>query len=97
MDFVRWFKNQGYISEISKSVFLDVFTMDDKQFVLTKRIAKHGRQAVIIIPKILEEDLKPGTIVKMTLDILKKPSGFLGHRKSEGFSRVIKKKAEVEG
>lgn len=46
--------------------------MDNKQFVLTKRIAKHGRQAIIVIPKILESELEPGTIVKMTLDIIKK-------------------------
>ena len=55
-----------------KKRVLDEFTMKNNQFVLTKRIAKHGRQAVIIIPKILESELKPGTIVKMTLDILKK-------------------------
>ncbi len=46
--------------------------MDDKQFVLTKRIAKHGSQSIIVIPRILEQDLKPGTIVKLTLDVLKK-------------------------
>ncbi len=46
--------------------------MENSQFVLTKRIAKHGRQSIIVIPKILEEDLKPGTIVKMTLDVMKK-------------------------
>ena len=45
--------------------------MNDKQFVLTKKIAKHGNQAVIVIPKILEEELKPQTIVKLTIDVLK--------------------------
>ena len=55
-----------------KKRVLNEFTMKNNQFVLTKRIAKQGRQAVIIIPKILESELKPGTIVKMTLDILKK-------------------------
>ena len=42
-----------------------------KQFVLTKRIAKHGSQSIIIIPRILEDELKPGIIVKVTLDVLK--------------------------
>ncbi|MBR9691652.1 hypothetical protein GOV06_02605 [Candidatus Woesearchaeota archaeon] len=64
--------------------------MKHSQFILTKRIAKHGSQSIIVIPRILEENLKPGTIVKMTLDILKKPEGFLGHRKSKRFSRVLK-------
>ena len=45
--------------------------MKDKQFVLFKKIAKHGSQSIIIIPRILESDLKPGTIVKMTLDVMK--------------------------
>ena len=42
-----------------------------KQFILTKKIAKHGKQAIIVIPKILEQDLKPKTIVKLTIDVLK--------------------------
>ena len=41
-----------------------------KQFILTKKIAKHGNQAIIVIPKILEEYLKPQTIVKLTIDVL---------------------------
>jgi hypothetical protein len=40
------------------------------QYTLTKRIAKHGRQSIIVIPKILENNLKPGTIVKLTVDIV---------------------------
>ncbi len=67
------FINTWCISDVSKKeLVLDDFTMKNDQFVLTKRIAKHGRQAVIVIPKILESELEPGTIVKMTLDIIKK-------------------------
>ena len=40
------------------------------QYVLTKRIAKHGSQAIIVIPRLLEHKLKPGTIIKLTVDIL---------------------------
>jgi hypothetical protein len=40
------------------------------QFIITKKIAKHGKQAIIVIPRMLEGELKPGTIVKITLDIL---------------------------
>ena len=39
-------------------------------FKLTKKIAKHGNQAVIIIPTILQEHLKPGTIVEIDISIL---------------------------
>ena len=40
-------------------------------YVITKKIAKHGRQSIILVPKILEEDLKPGTIVKLTIEAMK--------------------------
>lgn len=39
-------------------------------FTITKKIAKHGKQAIIVIPKILQEDLKPNTIVKLNIEIL---------------------------
>ncbi|HLD88815.1 MAG TPA: hypothetical protein VI894_01265 [Candidatus Nanoarchaeia archaeon] len=42
------------------------------QYIITKKIAKHGNQAIIVIPKMLQEDLKPNTIVKVTLDVIKK-------------------------
>jgi len=40
------------------------------QFIITKKVAKHGKQAVITIPKLLEEHLKPGTIVELKIEIL---------------------------
>jgi len=40
------------------------------KYYLTKRIAKHGRQSIIVIPKILEKNLKPGTIVNLSIDII---------------------------
>ncbi|MBW2965483.1 hypothetical protein KY342_00095 [Candidatus Woesearchaeota archaeon] len=42
-----------------------------KSFVITKKIAKHGKQAIVVIPRLLESELKPGTVVKMTLDVVK--------------------------
>jgi hypothetical protein len=41
-----------------------------KQFTLTKRIAKHGRQAIIVIPRLIEEHLKPGTIVEVKIEVI---------------------------
>lgn len=41
-----------------------------KQFTITKRIAKHGKQAVIVIPALLQNELGPGKIVKLTIDVL---------------------------
>jgi hypothetical protein len=40
------------------------------KYFLTKRIAKHGRQAVIVVPKLLEKKLKPGTVVNLSIDVL---------------------------
>lgn len=33
-----------------------------KKFVITKRIAKHGSQAIIVVPRVLEQRLRPGII-----------------------------------
>ncbi len=41
-----------------------------KQFTLTKRIAKHGKQAIIVIPKLIEEHLRPGTIVELRIEVM---------------------------
>ena len=40
------------------------------QFTITKKIAKHGKQAIIVVPKLLEEHLKPGTIVELRIEVL---------------------------
>lgn len=42
-----------------------------KQFTITKKIAKHGSQAIVVIPRIIEKDLKPGTIVEVKFNVLK--------------------------
>jgi len=42
-----------------------------KTFTITKRIAKHGNQAVIVIPSFLKSELKPKTIVEVKLSIVK--------------------------
>ena len=44
--------------------------MTNKQFTLTKRIAKHGNQAIIVIPRLIEQHLKPGTIVEVRIEFL---------------------------
>jgi hypothetical protein len=41
-----------------------------KQFTITKRIAKHGSQAIIIIPRILESMLKPKTLVEIKIEVI---------------------------
>ena len=39
----------------------------NKQFIITKRIAKHGKQAIVVIPKVLEKELFPGVIIEMKI------------------------------
>ena len=43
----------------------------NKDFVITKKIAKQGKQPVILVPKILENELKPGPIVKLNIEIIR--------------------------
>ena len=47
--------------------------MENKQksYIITKRIAKHGKQSVILIPKYLQGELRPKTIVEVRIDIVK--------------------------
>jgi len=40
------------------------------QFTITKKIAKHGKQSIIVIPKLLENELKPGTIAEIRINVL---------------------------
>lgn len=44
--------------------------MSQKSYTITKRIAKHGKQAIIVIPNILAEQIKPQMLVKVTIDVL---------------------------
>ncbi len=44
---------------------------ENKKYTITKKIAKHGSQAIIVIPRILEQHLKPGTITQVTIEVLK--------------------------
>ena len=44
--------------------------MTKSSFTITKRIAKHGSQTIIVVPRILEQHLKPGMIVKLCIDVL---------------------------
>ena len=40
------------------------------KYTITKKIAKHGRQAVIIVPTLLQNHLKPGTLVEIKIEII---------------------------
>jgi len=42
-----------------------------KSFTITKKIARHGSQAVIVIPSFLQQDLRPKTIVEVRINIIK--------------------------
>ncbi|MAF99497.1 MAG: hypothetical protein CMH61_02695 [Nanoarchaeota archaeon] len=46
---------------------IDVILME---FTLTKKIAKHGNQAVITVPKMLQPMLKPQTLVEVKIRVL---------------------------
>ncbi|MFH1399130.1 MAG: hypothetical protein ABIG95_03385 [Candidatus Woesearchaeota archaeon] len=44
-----------------------------KEFRIRKKIAKHGENSIIVIPKLLREELKPKTIVELYIKILEEP------------------------
>jgi hypothetical protein len=41
-----------------------------KEYTITKRIAKHGSQAVIIIPSILQREIMPDMLVEVKITII---------------------------
>lgn len=43
----------------------------ERIFTITKKIAKHGKQAVIVIPSFLQQELKPRTIVEVKINVIK--------------------------
>ena len=44
-----------------------------KTYTITKKIAKHGNQCVIVIPSFLKEELKPKTVVEIRINVVKEP------------------------
>ena len=42
-----------------------------RAYTITKRISKHGKQAVIVMPKLLEQELPPGTVVELRMTVVK--------------------------
>ena len=41
-----------------------------KRFTITKKVAKHGNQTILVIPKVLQEHIRPGTVVEVTLNVI---------------------------
>lgn len=50
---------------------IKIMEKQQKSYTITKKIAKHGKQAVIVIPSFLREDLKPQTIVEVRINVIK--------------------------
>ncbi len=44
--------------------------MKSQPITITKKIAKHGKQSVIVIPSVLSNLIQHGMLVKITIDIL---------------------------
>ena len=45
-------------------------TQTQKQFNIRKKIAKHGCNSIIVIPKLLRGELPPKTIVEISIIVL---------------------------
>ena len=44
--------------------------MTQKQFNIRKKIAKHGSNSIIVIPKLLQNELKPKMIVDIQINVV---------------------------
>jgi hypothetical protein len=45
-------------------------TQKQKQFTIRKKIAKHGCNSIIVIPKLLQGELPPKTVVEISILVL---------------------------
>lgn len=61
-----YMRKQGFMDEIERKEKESI----TNRIVITKRVAKHGKQTIIVIPKILEEQLRPGMLAQITFDVL---------------------------
>ena len=59
-------EKMGFMDEIERKEKESIV----KRIVITKRVAKHGKQTIIVIPKILEGQLRPGMLAQITFDVL---------------------------
>lgn len=44
-----------------------------KKYTIRKKIAKHGENAIIVIPKLFKDELKPKTVVELVITVLEEP------------------------
>ncbi|MBI4095238.1 MAG: hypothetical protein HY438_00080 [DPANN group archaeon] len=47
----------------------------EKTYIITKKVAKHGKQAIIVIPSFLQKELKPKTIVEVQIRVKEVQNG----------------------
>ena len=45
-----------------------------KEYTIRKKIAKHGENSIIVIPKLLRGELRPKTIVEINIKVLEEPA-----------------------
>jgi hypothetical protein len=53
------------------------------QFTITKRIAKHGKQSIIVVPSILSEQLKPKTLVEINIIVIEEEEKRSGEKSND--------------
>ncbi|MFH1917218.1 MAG: hypothetical protein ABIJ21_08215 [Nanoarchaeota archaeon] len=45
--------------------------MASQTYTITKKIAKQGNKSILVIPTFLREEIKPHSIVKVTIEVIK--------------------------
>jgi len=48
--------------------------MEKRKYIITKKIAKHGNQSIIVIPEVLSNKIKPGNLAQITIDLIEDSS-----------------------
>ncbi|MCX6748572.1 MAG: hypothetical protein NT076_03125 [Candidatus Pacearchaeota archaeon] len=53
----------------------EIVNLGQRNFVITKKIASHGSQTVIIVPKCLSSQLKPGMLAEIKINLIGDENG----------------------
>lgn len=53
---------------------------EGKEVILTKQVAKHGSQSIIILPKFLESEIQPKDIVELRIRLVRKENNHIKKR-----------------
>jgi len=71
---VRWLNSDRFLNRwLLPHEHTMSATQPLSEYTITKRIAKHGKESMILIPAMLRTEIPAGSLAKVTIQIIRKP------------------------